>query len=271
LYDYYVSEIIPQKLSKFLEANENKTIRKSFEIADLREEDAEKYYQLGKEGDEKYREFYEEFLSIKKEAYVNHRQKGKSHNISMRESLLSEDEYDECKDDLDELLRKIRFRIVLESISNNKTSTVAARNAGVSLEEVYDWYFKGRDGVEEYVDFYEDFHHSYVRPSAVPIQEKLDNENASIDNLIRSNKHLFTKRDFDIWLKNGIVNVGVFHLEKDDTEENDDDTETDDNNNEVKEININKFRKAKKSRSSLGKIIEEDYDVEELKRQILKK
>jgi len=53
LYDYYVSEIIPQKLSKFLEANENKTIRKSFEIADLREEDAEKYYQLGKDGDEK--------------------------------------------------------------------------------------------------------------------------------------------------------------------------------------------------------------------------
>jgi len=98
----------------------------------------------------------------------------------------------------------------------------------------------------------------------------LDNENASIDNLIRSNKHLFTKRDFDIWLKNGIVNVGVFHLENDDNEENDDEAEIDDNN-EVKEISINKFRKAKKSRSSLGKIIEEDYDVEELKRQILKK
>lgn len=271
LYEYYESEMLPQKLSKFLEANKNKTIRKSLEIADLPEKDAEKYYQLGKDGDDKYKEFYDEFLTIKKETYVNLKQKGKSHNIAMRESLLTEDEYEEFKDDLDELLRKIRFRIVLESISNNKSSTVAARNAGVSLEEVYDWYFKGRDGVGEYVDFYHDFHRSYVRPSAVPIQEKLDNENASIDNLIRSNKHLFTKRDFEIWLKNGIVNVGVFHLEKDDNEDNDDEKETDDNKDEVKEISINKFRKAKKSRSSLGKIINEDYDVEELKRQILKK
>ena len=269
LYEYYESEILPQKLSRFIKSFENRSLRKSLEYADLTEEEVEKYYNLGKGGDEKYAEFYDEFLGIKKGSYLYHRQKNKSHKISMRESMLTEEEYEECKDDLDNLLIKIKFRIVLESISNNKTSTVAARNAGVSVEEIYDWYFRGRDGEEEYEDFYDAFHNCYVKPSAVPIQEKLDNENASVDTIIRSNKHLFTKRDFDIWLKNGIINVGVFHLEKDDGEENEDE---ENDKNEVKQISINnKFRKTKKSRSSLGKIIDEDYDIEELKKQILKK
>lgn len=271
LYQYYEDEMLPQKLSKFLKSYENKSLRKSLETADLAEDEVEKYYMLGRDGDEKYIEFYEEFLSIKKTTYVYHRQRGKSHNISMRESGLSDDEYEQFRDDLDELLLKIRFRIVLESISNNKTSTVAARDAGVSVDEIYEWYFKGRDGKEEYVKFYEAFDKGYVQASAVPIQEKLDKENANVDNLIRSNKHLFTRKDFDIWLENGIVKVGVFHLDKDDSEEDDDEKETKDNKNEVKEISLNKFRKTKKSRSSLGKVIDEEYDVEELKRQILKK
>ena len=43
------------------------------------------------------------------------------------------------------------------------------------------------------------------------------------------------------------------------------------NRNEVKEVKLNVHGKSKKSRSSLGKILDEEYDVEELKKQILKK
>ena len=70
-----------------------------------------------------------------------------------------------------------------------------------------------------YKEFYELFHKAYVRPSAVPLQEKLDNENAKLDNLIKSNKDKFTKKDVDIWLKHGIIHLGVIHLD----EEKDDD------------------------------------------------
>lgn len=263
LFEYYENEVIPEKLNKFISTSKN--YKKSLEYADLSEKELEIYYELGKSGDERFNAFYDEFYDIKKGTYISNIEKGRSHNIAMKESRLTQEEYEENKEEFERLIRKIRFRLVLESIANNKTSTVAARNAGCTVEEIYEWYFKGRDGDEEYKDFYEHFHKGYVRPSAVPAQEKLDNENASLDGIIRSNKHLFTKKDIDIWLKNGIIKVNVVNLEK--PHEEDDDEE--ENNNDIKEISLNKFRKTKKSRSTLGKIINEDYDIEELKKQIL--
>lgn len=272
LFDYYENEMIPKKLDAFLKANETKSMRNALESAYLSEGELEKYYELGKSGDERFEKFYNDFYNVKKETYVFHIEKGKTHNIAMRESRLTPEEYEESKDDLEKLLRKIKFRIVLEAIANNKTSNVAARDANCSVDEIYEWYFKGRDGDEEYEKFYELFHNGYVRPSAVPMQEKIDEGDTDIDNFIRSNKHLFTKKDIDIWLKNGIISVDVFHLEKNESKKEEmEDDEDKPNRNEVKEVKLNVHGKSKKSRSSLGKILDEEYDVEELKKQILKK
>ena len=71
-------------------------------------------------------------------------------------------------------------------------------------------------------------------------------------------------------MKNGIINVGVINLDKEEKKDNDDENENKPKN-EVKEINLNKFKKTSNPRSSLGKVIDKDYDEEELKRQILKK
>ena len=265
LYDYYESEIIPQKLDKFLNGNETKSIKKAMESADLTEDELDKYYELGKNGDERFEEFYKEFYDIKKGTYVYHRNKGKSHNIAMRESLLSDEEYDESKVDIEKLLKMIKISIVLETVASDKTSNVAASKAGCTVDEIYEWYFKGRSGDEDYMEFYESFHKAYVRPSAVPLQEKLDNENAKLDNLIKSNKDKFTKKDVDIWLKHGIIHLGVIHLDEEKDDEDEDDEEE-----KVKKFNLDKRIGRVNPRSSLGGVQDND-DIEELKRQILKK
>ena len=265
LYDYYESEIIPQKLDKFLNGNETKSIKKAMESADLTEDELDKYYELGKNGDERFEEFYKEFYDIKKGTYVYHRNKGKSHNIAMRESRLSDDEYDESKADIEKLLKMIKINIVLETVASDKTSNVAASKAGCTVDEIYEWYFKGRSGDEEYKEFYESFHKAYVRPSAVPLQEKLDNENAKLDNLIKSNKDKFTKKDVDIWLKHGIIHLGVIHLDEEKDDEDEDDEEE-----KVKKFNLDKRIGRVNPRSSLGGVQDND-DIEELKRQILNK
>ena len=265
LYDYYESEIIPQKLDKFLNGNETKSIKKAMESADLTEDELDKYYELGKNGDERFEEFYKEFYDIKKGTYVYHRNKGKSHNIAMRESRLSDDEYDESKADIEKLLKMIKINIVLETVASDKTSNVAASKAGCTVDEIYEWYFKGRSGDEDYKEFYESFHKAYVRPSAVPLQEKLDNENAKLDNLIKSNKDKFTKKDVDIWLKHGIIHLGVIHLDEEKDDEDEDDEEE-----KVKKFNLDKRIGRVNPRSSLGGVQDND-DIEELKRQILKK
>ena len=265
LYDYYESEIIPQKLDKFLNGNETKSIKKAMESADLTEDELDKYYELGKNGDERFEEFYKEFYDIKKGTYVYHKNKGKSHNIAMRESRLSDEEYDESKADIEKLLKMIKINIVLETVASDKTSNVAASKAGCTVDEIYEWYFKGRSGDEEYKEFYESFHKAYVRPSAVPLQEKLDNENAKLDNLIKSNKDKFTKKDVDIWLKHGIIHLGVIHLDEEKDDEDEDDEEE-----KVKKFNLDKRIGRVNPRSSLGGVQDND-DIEELKRQILNK
>lgn len=265
LYDYYESEIIPQKLDKFLNGNETKSIKKAMESADLTEDELDKYYELGKNGDERFEEFYKEFYDIKKGTYVYHRNKGKSHNIAMRESRLSDEEYDESKADIEKLIRLLKISIVLETVASDKTSNVAASKAGCTVDEIYEWYFKGRSGDEEYKEFYESFHKAYVRPSAVLLQEKLDNENANLDHLIKSNKDKFTKKDVDIWLKHGIIHLGVIHLDEEKDDEDEDDEEE-----KVKKFNLDKRIGCVNPRSSLGGVQDND-DIEELKRQILKK
>ena len=234
------------------------------ESADLTEEELNKYYELGKGGDERFEEFYQQFYDIKKGIYVYHKAKGKSHNIAMRESRLTDEEYDESKLDIEKLLKLIKINIVLETVNANKTSNVAASKAGCTVDEIYEWYFKGRSGDEDYKEFYESFHKAYVRPSVVPLQEKLDNENAKLENLIKSNKDKFTKKDVDIWLKHGIIRLGVIRLDEEKDDEDDEEEEE-----EVKKFNIDKRISRVNSRSSLGGIQDND-DIEELKRQILK-
>lgn len=263
LYNYYEEEIVPQKLDNFLNGNKTKSIKKAMESADLSEDDLNRYYELGKNGDERFEEFYKEFYDIKKGTYVYHKKRGKSHKIAMRESCLTDEEYNESKEDIEKLLKMIKINIVLETVAADKTSNVAASKAGCTVDEIYEWYFKGRSGDEDYKEFYELFHKAYVRPSAVPLQEKLDNENAKLDTLIKSNKDKFTKKDVDIWLKHGIIHLGVIHLDEEKDDEDDDDEE------EVKKFALDKRIGRVNPRSSLGGVQDSD-DIEELKRQILK-
>ena len=264
LYDYYESQIIPQKLDKFINGSETKSIRKAMESAGLTEEEMNKYYELGKKGDERFIDFYNEFLDIKKGTYIYHRDRGKSHRIAMKESYLTQEEYEKSRDELDDFLRMIKLKIVLETVKNNKTSNVAASKAGCSVDDIYEWYFKGRNGDEDYKDFYEAFHNAYVRPSAVPLQKKLDNENASLENLIKSNRDKFTRKDADIWLKHGIIHAGVINLDEEKEEEEDEDEE------KIKKFSLDKRIGRVNPRSSLGRVHNDD-DIEELKKQILKK
>ena len=273
LSDYYEAEIIPQKLDKFLKANEHKSMRKALESSDLSEKELDYYYELGKSGDERFVAFYNEFLDIKKGTYVYNMDKRNSHDIAMRESRLTHEEYSEYKDDLDNLLMKIKINIVLVEITNNKTSAVAAKKAKISVDEIYDWYFKGKDGDEEFEGFYKIFHGNYVRPAINAIQKGLDNNLSHLDYMIRHNKDKFTKKDVEIWVKNGLLDNKVLTLNvgKKDKE---DKKKSDYNPNEMlKEMGVEDYEKisTRKNSSSSTILNKDDYDVEELKKQILKK
>ena len=272
LYEYYESRIIPEKLDKFLKSYETKPMRKAMEIADLSEDELDKYYDLGKSGDERFKDFYREFLDIKKATYLYHKERGKTHRIAMKESYLTQEEYDESKDELDDAISQIRRSIVIEEIQNGRTSAVAANKANVTVEEIYDWYFKGKNGDEEYVEFYEAFHAGYVRPAINAIQESMDNNKSHLDFMIRHNKDKFTKTDVDIWVESGLLDNKVLVM-LENNEDKDKENKSDFNSNEMlREMGVKDYDKIQTRKSSNSStILRDDYDEEELKRQIMKK
>lgn len=274
LYEYYEAEIIPQKLTRFVEASRKKTYRKALEAADLTEDELNRYYELGKSGDDRYVEFYENVVDIRQAAYAYHIQKGRSHNIAKKESGLSEEEYNEHRDEIDDLLRIIRINIVLEEIKDKKTTTVAAGKANCSVDDIYEWYFRGRDGEEDYVNFYKAFHAGYVRPNINSIQEHLDYKNQSLENIIRANKDQITKKDVEIWVKNGMLENKILKLNPSKGDEDDDDKKSQFNANEMlREMGVEDYDRIsiKKTSGSSGILASNDDDIEKMKKEILKK
>ena len=271
LLDYYEAEILPQKLSDFIDANENKSVRNALESTDLTEEEITHYYELGKAGDERYVEFYEMLLEHKKGTYIHLKRRGKSDRIAVKESCLTKQEYESYRQEMDKTVREIKFTIVIEEVRDKKTSTVAAGRANCSVDEIYEWYFKGKAGDEDYKHFYDLFHAAYVRPNVNTINRHLDYNNESLENILRANKDQITKKDIRIWVEHGLLDNKVLNLN---TKKEEDDNDSEFNANEMlREMGVEDYDKimVRKSSGSSSILANNKEDVEELKKQILKK
>lgn len=273
LFEYYENEVIPVKLDKFFKGNENKPMRKALENADLSEKELDMYYELGKSGDERFEEFYNKFYQIKQGLYVHNIEKGKSHKIAMKESRLTQEEYDENRPEIEKLIRLIKTTEVLEAITNNKTSNIAAKRANVTVDEIYEWYFKGRNGDEDYKKFYELFHKAYVRPNINSIQDKVDYRNQNVDTLVKVNKDKVTKKDVEIWVKHGLLENNTINLDKNDDEDEDDSKPKYNRKEMLKEMGVKGYDKIsiKKAVKTSSILNNDDVDIEMLKKQIMKK
>ena len=276
LFDYYESKILPDKMDRFLKAIKTKPIRKAIEVSGLSDDEVNKYYELGKSGDDRYLKFYEEFLKAKRAVYLYNVGRGKSHKIAMKESRFSEEEYEENKDDLHRSLIHAKQIVIIESLKDKNTSSVAAKKANVSVDELYEWYFKGRDGEEDYVDFYEMVHGLYVRPNINSIQKSLDSNKSNLDILIKSNKTEFTKRDIEIWVKNGLLDNKVLTLDSSGNEDDEEDKKPKSkfNANEMlREMGVEDYDRIaiRKSTNSSSILYQNDQDIEKLKKEIMKK
>lgn len=277
LFEYYENEMIPEKLDKFLDTVVYRSVRDALEAADLSEVELEKYYALGQSGDARFEAFHDKFYDIKSGIYVYHFANAKGHQIAMKESRLSQEEFEENREEIDDMLRKLRFKMVLETIiEDEKTSNVAAERAKVTVDEIYDWYFRGRDGDEDYENFYSLFHKAYVKPAVSTIQESLDNNLSHLDHLIKVNKKHFTKRDVEIWVKHGLVdNTILVNLDKNEIEkEREKSKEPKTNVSEMlEEMGVKDYDRfsTRKSSGQSTILANSQFDAEEIKKQILKK
>ena len=117
---------------------------KSLKRAELNKEDFENRYNLGKEGNEEYKEFYEKLLDFKLQAYAAVLIKTNNKNKALKKSSLNKKEVDEFSEDLD-TLKFINTLCDVTGLSSNKKIDFVAQKLSIRVQTIFDWYLKGRD------------------------------------------------------------------------------------------------------------------------------
>ncbi len=216
MYDYYEEHILPRELSRFLTEIKNKPVKKALEISELTEHELDECCKLAEKGI-KYTDFYTEYQNIKTAKYITSIIRGKDKSKALRNAGLTADELD---DDIEERILKRRIEIVSGEIIRNKNTKQAAKKANVSPQTVYDWYLKGKEGDAKFTEFSELYYEHYIEIGSEFVQKALE-KGISPKYIIKNNRNLFTKEDYEFWKKNGFINEDCkrnYDLNEDDDE-----------------------------------------------------
>ena len=290
LYDYYENEVIPKHLQRFLMEIKTKSFTKALSNVDLTKDELIHYYQTNDE-------FHDKYLSFKMERYVEEILDGRTHEKSLKKSNLSSEEYIQLKQKIDEILLHERMEIVKREILNDSKSDVATKRAGVTVDDVYDWYYKGKSD-EEFKEFSEFFYGHYIEPNLLYLN-RLINDGNPLDRILKLFDINFTKKDFEIWQEEGLIDKENVIVDLNDDEDDEDtsqslykshsklyeneskkntlkpdgfNSELYDSLNDEEEISIAKkevFLKQKKPSKSSSILKKDEKDIEKLKKEIL--
>ena len=254
LFIYYESEVIPINLTRFLKEIKNKSLKKTLNTVDLTENELKYYY-------ENDGEFHDKYLTFKKDKYTSEVLDSVNHETSLKRSNLSEDEYIQLKDEIDEIILKERMKTVKKEIRSDKTTEVAAKHVGVTFDDIYDWYYKGKsdEGFKEFSEFF--FTH-YIEPNVLLVN-KLLQEGMSIEKTLSKFADNFTRKDFEIWQKEGLINKENVVIDLTEDDEDDENMSLFDQFQYEEDSGDNKLT-IKRKNSDLYLTINKDDDEEEI-------
>ncbi|MBQ2636317.1 MAG: hypothetical protein IJG09_06430 [Methanobrevibacter sp.] len=205
VFELYEDCLIPNLLDNFLDNFKTKSYSKSLKTSKITEKELEYYYEMGKSGNEKFEKFSQDYLTLKIVLYVNTILSKKSKKIALKNSNLTNDELNDNQERIDDLILKGRFNIIGEAITKKLSSgTKLAKLAGISLEEIYDWYLKGRDGDEKFKDFSLLFELGVIIPRAMAINHAKD-MGVPKNWLYKKLKKELGSAEFKIWDENGFI------------------------------------------------------------------
>jgi hypothetical protein len=227
LYDAYLNSYVPSELDKFLRVFKKKNDRKkALKTTSLTNDELEKCYNLGLDGDELFSEFAIDYQDYKIELFINQILKGKSKIHAVKNAELTDRDLEILGDLLDEKLLERQIEIVYNEIINDKTTKQAAKKAKVEIESIFEWYEKGRDGDERFKEFSEMYFDSYIEIGSEFVDEHAS-DGVPIKSIVKKNKDDFTMEDVEFWQKLGyvktdyVVNITPGYDEEDDDEEDD--------------------------------------------------
>lgn len=203
--ELYENKLIPYQINRFMKSIINKPLNKALKDSKLTIDELEYYYNLGKSGEGYFKKFYRDYLDLKTKKYVNTILDRKSAKIALKNSNLTIHEFKENESKINDLILTGRFNIMANELEKHKTSgSKLAKAAAISVEEVYDWYFRGKNDDEKYKNFAVMFELGVILPRSLAINHAMD-LGVPKNKLHKKLKKDLGLEEFNIWERYGLI------------------------------------------------------------------
>ncbi|MBQ7929190.1 MAG: hypothetical protein IJ287_10700, partial [Methanobrevibacter sp.] len=219
LFKLYENKVIPHQLEIFMKSIKNKAFNKALKDSKLTLDEFEYYYEQGKSSKSRFHEFYNDYLELKREIYAENIVSKKSKRIALKNSNLTEDELKDNCDAIEDLILSGRVDLMASEIEKHKNTGVKlAKSMGVSVEEIYDWYIRGKNGDEKYSEFALIFELGVVLPRSMAFAQAM-HYGIPKNQLHKKLKKELGSTEYNLWDKYGIIDQQEMNYIKLDGEE----------------------------------------------------
>lgn len=205
LFELYENHVIPHQLEIFMKSIENKPFNKALKDSKLTGDEFDYYYSLGKFGSANFTDFYKDYLALKIKLYADNVLAKKSHKIAMKNSNLTKEEFAENKAEIEDMILFGRFNIIACELEKHKnTGEKLAKAAGISVDEIYEWYIRGKNGEKKFQEFSLMFELGVILPRSMAITHALG-LGVPKNQLHRKLKKDLGPNEYKLWDKYGII------------------------------------------------------------------
>ena len=204
VYEEYESVYLSKHLEVFLKEIKNKNLKKALKTSGIEKSELDSAYNSGKNGDERFTKFYNDYLNFKISCYITQIIRGKTISKALKNSNLTDEE---LKDNLKEIESRIldkQMNSVIGEIAKNRTTRQAAKKARIRIDEVYRWYLEGKKGNEKFKDFADIYHELYVEVGCEIFQNFL-NKGKTPKQILKIMNEDITREDYEFWIKNDLI------------------------------------------------------------------
>lgn len=204
VYEEYESVYLSKHLEVFLKEIKNKNLKKALKTSGIEKSELDSAYNSGKNGDERFTKFYNDYLNFKISCYITQIIRGKTVSKALKNSNLTDEE---LKDNLKEIESRIldkQMNTVIGEIAKNRTTRQAAKKARIRIDEIYRWYLEGKKGNEKFKDFADIYHELYVEVGCEIFQNFL-NKGKTPKQILKIMNEDITREDYEFWIKNNLI------------------------------------------------------------------
>lgn len=176
LYEVYEKIYIPNQLNIFLDKLKSSKYKKALKASGLSEDELNRFYIKGLEGDIRFKDFVDEYfeykLNIYKKEIVN---KGKSPSKASRNANFLDEDFKYRQSDIDRTILQNKIKVLIPQVKKATPLKIIADKSKMDVDELFDWYIRGYNGDETFKEFSECYWEYRMSHTVFDFQSFFDN------------------------------------------------------------------------------------------------